>query len=210
MYFPIFQLIMAEGEVFIINVFFFNFRCYFIHVRNISKRTDMIQIQQNTPTSFICSLKKKIDLLKQKIVENAKATFCFNISSFIFHGYCSRLLAFISSICFFFFFWLMHYFFFFFLYKSLLFSVLFPCGYGFLVCFPLYTCFPTLPHSLHAFPLQPFLSRLTAPALSLEQPKTNKTKTSLAWGLRGLLAERCFGKCAFLFLIYITALKKIQ
>lgn len=77
MYFPIFQLIMAEGEVFIINVFFFNFRCYFIHVRNISKRTDMIQIQQNTPTSFICSLKKKIDLLKQKIVENAKATFCF-------------------------------------------------------------------------------------------------------------------------------------
>lgn len=99
--------------------------------------------------------------------------------------------------------------FFFFLYKSLLFSVLFPCGYGFLVCFPLiYTCFPTLPHSLHAFPLQPFLSRLTPPALSLEQPKTNKTKTPLAWGLRGLLAERCFGKCAFLFLIYITALKK--
>lgn len=77
MYFPIFQLIMAEGEVFIINVFFFNFRCYFIHVMNISKRTDTIQIQQNTPTSFICSLKKKIDLLKQEIVENAKATFCF-------------------------------------------------------------------------------------------------------------------------------------
>lgn len=53
----------------------------------------------------------------------------------------------------------------------------------FLFASPLSTIFfPTLPHFLQGFPHQPFLSRPTLPALSLEQLKVTRLKHHLPRG----------------------------